>query len=575
MQLRSVSIERFKRIESVSFDLSELNILIGGNNSGKSTIIQAIHFAFTLFQSLESLGRWPGKNQTVVTVSPSQLIYMPSDDAYSLGYGGRLLESEDSAIAFTFTFSNGEIINLGLRKGRITNILVAPDNVELARRFSVLSKPYTIFSPGLAGVSRTEQFISDGVLLRVIARGDANIVLRNILFRLHNNAKWTEFENDLAQIFPGASIEISYEPTVDQFISVHINEDKRKIPLDLAGTGLLQAIQILAYLHLFSPQLIILDEPDSHLHPNNQRLLCSLLSSIAVERGVQVIMTTHSRHVLDTLTGDASILWVQDGGVQLASVEDQVDLLLELGALDIKERISQGRQKAIILTEDRATNYLQILLANSGFDESQTVILPYNGVTTVHLLGPLIKQIRDISDAKIILHRDRDYLEPDEVESWKKSIRELGAEPFVTAPVDVEGYFCTDEYIKHVMAKTGGELDIEEVKLRVSQDEEEEVISSYVNGRVDVERKNSNIGKLDYGKLSAAAARKVREDLLGLMKGKRKLAKLRSVFHSIYGRRFEVDKGSALPRDGDLAKIGAKIFRSPDAASSPKAVVSS
>jgi predicted ATP-dependent endonuclease of OLD family len=44
MKLRNIKIERFKRIDSIDFDLDGVNILVGGNNSGKSTIIQAIHF---------------------------------------------------------------------------------------------------------------------------------------------------------------------------------------------------------------------------------------------------------------------------------------------------------------------------------------------------------------------------------------------------------------------------------------------------------------------------------------------------------------------------------------------------
>jgi hypothetical protein len=84
------------------------------------------------------------------------------------------------------------------------------------------------------------------------------------------------------------------------------------------------------------------------------------------------------------------------------------------------------------------------LLRNSDFPEAETVVLPYNGVTSIHLLKPLVKQIRDLSKAAILVHRDRDYLEPDEVETWKKDIRAIGGEPFVTSEIDVEGYFCTD-----------------------------------------------------------------------------------------------------------------------------------
>jgi hypothetical protein len=84
----------------------------------------------------------------------------------------------------------------------------------------------------------------------------------------------------------------------------------------------------------------------------------------------------------------------------------------------------------------------------------------YNGVTSLHLLKPLIRQIKEISKAAIVVHRDRDYMEPAEIEFWKKEIIATGAQPFVTREIDVEGYFgprrksphsrCTREASKSV-----------------------------------------------------------------------------------------------------------------------------
>ena len=273
MRLSSVTIERFKKLDNVIFDLSDVNILIGGNNSGKSTIIQAVHFAFTLFQSLTIGKSWPVGTAQSVTVSPDELIYIPSDDPYSLGHGGRLLEDKAKAITIHFEFDDGRIAELSIRKGRIKNILVQPNNVAFAQTLSSLKAPYSIYSPGLAGVSRSEAAVSDGVLLRALARGDANIVLRNILYRLKAKPEWDHFSQDLNQIFPNVRLDVLFDQEVDQSIGVTIFDNGQNVPLDLGGTGLLQAIQILAYLHLFTPKLVILDEPDSHLHPNNQRLL--------------------------------------------------------------------------------------------------------------------------------------------------------------------------------------------------------------------------------------------------------------------------------------------------------------
>lgn len=554
MILKQVTVERFKRLEHVAFDLSNVNVLIGGNNSGKSTLIQGIHFAFTLFQSLNIANKWPAQTKKSTTISPTELIYIPSDDPYSLGYGGRLLEDEEKAINLDFLFDDGGGVGVSVRKGRITNILVEPKNVELAKQLSNLETPFTIFSPGLAGVSRNESYVSDGVLLRVLARGDANIVLRNILYRLKQKEEWSKFESDVAEIFPGIVINVSFNPAVDQFILVTIRDGVKEVPLDLAGTGLLQAIQILAYLHLFSPRIIILDEPDSHLHPNNQRLLCSLLKTISEERDVQVVITTHSRHVLDAMYNDARLLWVQEGEVRVVAPEDQVDLLMELGALDIKEKLKSGHFDYVVLTEDKNSTYFDILMRNSGFNGEKTTLLPYNGVTSIHLLKPLIRQIKDISDAVVIVHRDRDYLFPDEIEGWKKDIRALGAEPFVTLGIDIESYFCSDDYIT-MLGKNVPGFDLPDFKARLAEGEIDETTTSYVNGRIDFERKAGTIGKLDYGKLSVGATKAVAADVLALMKGKRKLSKARRLFDELYSVRYEIDRTSMMPSDGELSAI--------------------
>jgi ABC-type multidrug transport system ATPase subunit len=188
--------------------------------------------------------------------------------------------------------------------------------------------------------------------------------------------------------------------------------------------------------------MIVLDEPDSHLHPNNQRLLCALLRQVAEERGTQILLTTHSRHVVDGLMGAAKFLWVRQGLVDVAGVDDEIGILLDIGALDIKERAGQPSNTAIVLTEDELTRPLEMILESSGFDLSKTVVLPYYGVTGIKQLRPLLKIIRSTNaTAKVILHRDRDFLKEVEIEAWKTDVRAQGVEPFVTAGRDIESLF--------------------------------------------------------------------------------------------------------------------------------------
>ena len=77
-----------------------------------------------------------------------------------------------------------------------------------------------------------------------------------------------------------------------------------------------------------------------------------------------------------------------------------------------------------MLTKDEIVGPLEVILWSSGFDPSTTAVLPYYGVTGIKQLRPLVKMIRSTNtQAKIVLHRDRDFLNDDEVEAWKKEVR--------------------------------------------------------------------------------------------------------------------------------------------------------
>ena len=449
---QSIRIQRFKNLLDTTFGLAELNVLVGANNSGKSSILQAIHFAIAAIQALCLDDRLAGAGPVSTIVNPSQLIYVPSEDVHAIGTGGRLREPEEYAVSVEFTLDSGENLAVSMRKGRNRNILIAVSNQEVARRIGAIEHPFTVFTPGLAGIAKTEQYVSDGVLLRTIARGDANLILRNTLLRLwnrrQNSQSWSDFLADLHTMFPALELTVSFAAATDEYINVMVSDEAGEIPLELCGTGILQTIQILSYIHYFGPEVIVLDEPDSHLHPNNQRLLCALLRDVAHTRNVQVILSTHSRHILDALNQSASFLWVRRGVAERTEDGADLALLLDLGALDVKERVAAGARVCIVLTEDERTASLRAVLEASGFDMGQTQILPYYGCTSPHNLRPLISTIRGINpNATVIVHMDRDYHTEQEIAAWSEAIRALHAEPFSTSGVDIESHLLSAQHL--------------------------------------------------------------------------------------------------------------------------------
>jgi AAA15 family ATPase/GTPase len=557
--LQSVRVQRFKKINDALFDLDGINVLVGANNSGKSSIIQGLHFAIGVLQSLKLANGDIRRDAS--TLSPTQLIYSPSESVYCLGNGGELRTDEAQAIAVNFTLKNGESCEVKIRKGKNRNISVAVDSVETARTISDLKTPFSIFSPGLAGIAKSETYVSDGVLLRTLARGDANLVLRNILLRLSDKPEWDTFIQDLHEVFPGTGIKVNFLPETYEHIQVMLSTESGEVPIELAGTGVLQAAQILSYIHRFSPRLIVLDEPDSHLHPNNQRLLCKLLRTIAEERNTQVLLTTHSRHVVDALGSSVKFLWVRNATVETATRDDELGVLLDIGALDIRERIAHDKKaKAVVLTEDENTRILEAILESSGFDMSYTLILPYYGVTAIKNLRPLVSIVRSSNEtAKILLHRDRDYLNDSESTTWQQQVRQLQVEPFLTFGTNVESYLINAKHLTSFNNDVSEE-DFEAMIQEVAQSYHEEFVSAYVNGRIEIERQQGNGRQVDYGKLAAKAPSEIAKNRSQLYHGKIMLRGLRSVFREKYKRNLTDIKSSEYLAAEPLQLFARKAF---------------
>ena len=75
MELIKLKVEGFKKIQSIELDLSDVNILVGANGSGKSSVIQSTHLGCCLIRQADRVD--PSRTNTV---SIEELDYLPTDD---------------------------------------------------------------------------------------------------------------------------------------------------------------------------------------------------------------------------------------------------------------------------------------------------------------------------------------------------------------------------------------------------------------------------------------------------------------------------------------------------------------
>ncbi len=96
------------------------------------------------------------------------------------------------------------------------------------------------------------------------------------------------------------------------------------------GYGVSQALPVITeLLRRDSPQMFLLQQPEVHLHPSAQASLGSFFCNIAAEGSKQIIVETHSDHLLDRVRMD-----VRDGKAGLKP-QDVSILFFEEGELDV------------------------------------------------------------------------------------------------------------------------------------------------------------------------------------------------------------------------------------------------
>lgn len=538
--LNSVRVQRFKSLSDVTLEFGDrLTVLVGPNNAGKSSLLQAIQFGVSIVQSirLDGSGRWSG-DALAGTLSADQLVYTPLRDVQMLAHGGSLRQSAESAIIIDFA-NDGATASIAVRRGKNKNVSINCAGKSLLRRLESLEQPFSVIAPGLAGIPSFEEFRSEGIVRRAAARGDANSVFRNVLWILRNDpVSWELFQTRLHAVFPDVAIDVSFDPASDEHLRATITRNGAALPIDASGTGILQAAQVLAYVGVYAPRLLILDEPDAHLHPDNQRKLVRLLHELAEEEDFQVLMSTHSRHMLDeSVSIGATTHWVTAGAIDEAPAA-VLEMLMALGALDAGDRLRAGATEWVVLTEDAKLEPLRAVLHAAGFSDDSTSIWSYASCTQLGAATALGRFIADNAPGtKVLVHLDRDYMGEDTFEHITTKLLESGLQLFTTPGTDIESFFLNVDHLSAVYSDQPRDA-VESLLATATEATREPSMRSLINARVDAanQRRKNGESQPNVGALSEQAHKDYNDSPERLRHGKTVLKRLNALAQEQFGK---------------------------------------
>lgn len=344
--IRRVSLQRFKQFKEEAIDLhpSGITLLAGGNNAGKSTLLHALAVwefcrtaieqergADTFLASSHRQGLGVGGDEFSPVAVPSLKhlwtnLKTQKEVRDPDGYTLRIRCEWDDASGQPQELEFG----LALANDRLF-IKVTHSNLSQGFRLPVIA-----YLPPFAGITDRETKVSPAIRRRRTGEGLAGAVLRNLLLDLEqrNEAErarlkqgrsklteadlrslrasdpWELLQQTLRTTFRTELVIDPFREEYHSYIRIEVVKGtvagfklKRfpgfnKRDLMVEGSGFLQWLSVYALATSPEVDVLLLDEPDAHLHPTLQAHMMTALEDLGRRSSKQVLVATHSSELL-------------------------------------------------------------------------------------------------------------------------------------------------------------------------------------------------------------------------------------------------------------------------------------
>ena len=474
--IKKVELIRFKKYKEQSFSLNPIGVslIVGGNNSGKSTLIHALSvWEFCKIILLHEKGRESFNSDAVgsgegfgMSAEEFMPVAVPSLNHLWTNLKTQLSPTEKEEWFDSFPGYSMRIKctwDYSEQKDRILEIGLSLVNDRLFFRVTqsnLLPKDYiptVVYLPTFAGVLPKENKVTIAERRAQLGRGMAGSIIRNMIYDLYqedqairNNlsdagnrlrgrnkdeyeqtSPLQKLQRNLRETFKS---QLEIEPFSEEFHTmIRINERKvilneddkfellpksKYAPRDIItqGSGYLQWLSIFCILFSSNIDVLLLDEPDAHLHASLQSALLNDLLSFCKDENSnkQILVSTHSVEMIKQAPLD--IVFSMETRSYLFEEQSRVSVLSGVGneyfpQLDLLKRY----KKLIFVENDSDKQILKILGNKCGIEMPNDVVYWANTYSHADRKRIFEELHKIIPELKCVSLRDRDMDCPDAV----------------------------------------------------------------------------------------------------------------------------------------------------------------
>ncbi|HFQ4956262.1 TPA: ATP-dependent endonuclease, partial [Vibrio vulnificus] len=326
LHISKIKVENFKAYSSFEINCNEsFNVIVGENNIGKSTIFEAISvwkYAYdSLIQSRNRNKFYKASTNYYLQFATLNQIRLVDDDDFfydpALGDSSIELTIQDGVELFALKI---RFVKPGIKNAyfRIFN----NDNFQEFERFSehIQSKQCSLKNAlfiyqtrPISTIYKDEPFYNNAQVEKKISIGKSHDVLRNKILRTEDSSarvleRFINLERRLENV-----LNIRYQIRVknknrndDEYVKITVSSERhRELELSTMGSGFLQVAEIFSTIEYIESntdgiRLILIDEPDSHIHTDLQS---NLIDELKSQGNNQTFLITHN----DRLTSKATV----------------------------------------------------------------------------------------------------------------------------------------------------------------------------------------------------------------------------------------------------------------------------
>ncbi len=326
-----LTLRNFKNVGDQVYDFTAFDLLVGRNNSGKSTVLQALAIWQFCVDEFHRSKRGGSKgiqvvlpNFTALPLPEFNLLWKDrTDRAYPERNGAKKQEFILIDILVEWRRGGDTIGSFGvqLRYHSPQTIYAIPvDGWNAFRECETAGDlPRIAYVPPFSGLEPAEKRLDDGPIRQQVGKGQPGSVLRNLLLRVCPTpakaadgraakgyvqpADWAELATTVKRWFGVDLAAPLYEAGKDVNITVEYRQRGKDYDIIAGGSGFHQTLTLLAFLYGYQPTTILLDEPDAHLHVNLQREILDFFKRKSAERNTQFLIATHAEEFAKGVDG--------------------------------------------------------------------------------------------------------------------------------------------------------------------------------------------------------------------------------------------------------------------------------